>query len=112
MQGFYLVLLAADWVYLATSIARGTGGLLHHPFTLTQKWGLTSKVLLHRNETFAGLTPILGGLLSVALALGLPQPSVRWNPALLQPGLSSCPYLMLYQFKKKFWFSKVPTSNF
>jgi len=30
-----------------------------------------------------------GGLLSVALALGLPQPSVRWNPALLQPGLSS-----------------------
>jgi len=30
-----------------------------------------------------------GSLLSVALALGLPQPSVRWNLASLQPGLSS-----------------------
>jgi len=63
------VFLAADWVYLAARIATSTGGLLHHPFTLTK--------------------PKLGGLLSVALALGLPQPSVRWNPALLQPGLSS-----------------------
>jgi len=63
------VLLAADWVYLAAYVAISTGGLLHHPFTLTYQ-----KV---------------GGLLSVALALGLPQPPVRWNPALLQPGLSS-----------------------
>jgi len=63
------MLLAANWVYLATYVTIGTGGLLHHPFTLTKQK--------------------LGGLLSVALALGLPQPSVRWNPALLQPGLSS-----------------------
>lgn len=35
--------------------------------------------------------PQRGGLLSVALSLGLPRPPVRWNPALLQPGLSSGP---------------------
>jgi len=39
--------------------------------------------------TLSPLPKKLGGLLSVALALGLPQPSVRWNPALQQPGLSS-----------------------
>jgi len=64
------VLLAAGWVYLAGYVAIATGGLLHHPFTF------------HLLK--------IGGLLSVALALGLPRPSVRWNPALLQPGLSSC----------------------
>jgi len=46
------VLLAADWVYLAAYITISTGGLLHHPFTLTKQK--------------------LGGLLSVALALRLP----------------------------------------
>jgi len=39
------VLLAADWVYLATYIAIGTGGLLHHPFTLTNNLAVYS--LLH-----------------------------------------------------------------
>jgi len=82
LQSLYHALLATDWVYLATCIATSTGGLLHHPFTLANR-GLTSKVVLRSNETFVGLTQFYSGLLSVALALGLPQPSVRWNPALL-----------------------------
>jgi len=40
------VLFAADWVYLATYIAISTGGLLHHPFTLTKK-NLAVYSLLH-----------------------------------------------------------------
>jgi len=36
MQGFYLVPLAADRVYLAGDVTTPTGGLLPHPFTLTR----------------------------------------------------------------------------
>jgi len=85
------MLLAADWVYLAAYITISTGGLLHHPFTLTvcEINFFKAKITYKKNfrQTWAG------GLLSVALALGLPQPSVRWNPALQQPGLSSRPCL-------------------
>ena len=58
--------LAADRVYLAEDVTIPTGGLLPHPFTLTIDRGLTA------ND---------GGLLSVALALRLLWPSVRWSPA-------------------------------
>ena len=54
---------APRWVYLATAVTYGAGALLPHPFTLT----------------------IAGGLLSVALARGLPRVVVNnicalWSP--------------------------------
>ena len=51
---------------------RGCGALLPHPFTLTCH---------HRGET--------GGLLSVALSLGLPPPAVNRHRTSVEPGLSS-----------------------
>ena len=50
---------------------RGRGALLPHPFTLA-----------------AGRSP-LGGLLSVALSLGLPPPAVNRHRVSVEPGLSS-----------------------
>ena len=52
--------LASGEVYLAGMITHPTGGLLHHRFTLAQ----------------------LSGLLSVALARGLPRVDVIHRPAL------------------------------
>lgn len=62
-------LLAAGWVYKAAYVAICAGGLLPRRFTFS----FTCK----------------GSLLSVALSLRLPWPSVRWNHASLQLGLSS-----------------------
>ncbi len=53
----------SGWVYLASRVTTRTGELLPHPFTLTS--GIPG-----------------GGLLSVALALGLPPPGVTRHPAL------------------------------
>ena len=66
-------LLAAGWVYKATYVAICAGGLLPHRFTFSFTCKLTCK----------------GSLLSVALSLKLPWPSVRWNHTSLQLGLSS-----------------------
>ena len=55
--------LAPGGVYLASGVTVGPGELLPHPFTLTP--GNTG-----------------GGLLSVALALGLPPPGITRHPAL------------------------------
>lgn len=58
--------LAPHGVYLATDVTTGTGGLLHHPFTLTARL---------RGVEF-------GGLLSVALAVGFPRLAVNQHAAL------------------------------
>ncbi len=80
-KSYYHTLLAADRVYLAAHVTTGTGELLPHPFTLTCQKGLTSMIMLQRyrceSDSF-----LAGGLLSVALALGLLRPSVRWSPLL------------------------------
>lgn len=55
--------LAPDGVYLATPITCGTGGLLHHPFTLTPQ----------------------GGFFSVALSRTLPWVDVIYHPVLWSP---------------------------
>jgi len=85
------MLLAADRVYLAAHVTMGTGGLLHHPFTLTCPYFLSAykaivspkgsppfskACIINTQEVWAG------GLLSVALALRLLWPSVRWSPLL------------------------------
>ena len=57
--------LAPDGVYLAGHVTAPAGGLLHHPFTLTAA-----------NR---------GGLLSVALACGLPRVDVIHHPVLWSP---------------------------
>ena len=57
--------LAPGGVYRADRITPATGGLLHHPFTLTTARG--------------------GGLLSVALARGSPRVGVTDHPALWSP---------------------------
>ncbi len=57
--------LAPGGVYLATAVTCGTGGLLHHRFTLTK-------------VTF-------GGLFSVALSRGLPRVGVTHHHALWSP---------------------------
>ena len=55
--------LAPGEVYIAGSVTYSTGGLLHHLFTLT----------------------LSGGLLSVALSLGLPRVGVTHHRALWSP---------------------------
>ena len=57
--------LAPNGVYLAGHVTAPAGGLLHHPFTLTAA-----------NR---------GGLLSVALACGLPRVDVIHHPVLWSP---------------------------
>src|SRR5699024_1950059 len=61
--------LAPDGVCPAASVTRHPGGLLHHRFTLTR--------------------PKPGGLLSVALARGLPRVGVTHHPCSVEPGRSS-----------------------
>ena len=107
-------LLAAGWVYIAARVAPGAGGLLPHRFTLTIRTytpkeqspfgcvdtgSASAAGPRHgcrfgghvRRETHHAFINTLsdGGLLSVALSLTLRWPSVRRNPASLQPGLSS-----------------------
>ena len=57
--------LAPGGVYLATAVTCGTGGLLHHRFTLTKV--------------------SLGGLFSVALSRGFPRVGVTHHRALWSP---------------------------
>ncbi len=57
--------LAPGGVYLATAVTCGTGGLLHHRFTLTKV--------------------TLGGLFSVALSRGLPRVGITHHLALWSP---------------------------
>ena len=59
--------LAPGGVCLAAPVARRTGGLLHHRFTLTG--------------------PETGGLFSVALSRGFPRVAVGHHPALWSPDL-------------------------
>ena len=66
--------LAPDEVYPAGLITQASGGLLHHRFTLTPP-------LARR-----------GGLLSVALALGLPRVGVTHRPALWSPDVPRHPH--------------------
>ena len=61
--------LAPGGVYLAAQVTLGTGGLLHHRFTLTEG----------RTDT------VPGGLLSVALSRGSPRVAVSHHPALWSP---------------------------
>jgi len=63
--------LAPGGVYLAATVTRSAGGLLHHRFTLTSG----------RPE------PARGGLLSVALSRGSPRVGVTDHPALRSPDL-------------------------
>ncbi|GGU77749.1 hypothetical protein GCM10010260_07680 [Streptomyces filipinensis] len=58
--------LAPGGVYLAAQVTLGTGGLLHHRFTLTED-------------------EVPGGLLSVALSRGSPRVAVSHHPALWSP---------------------------
>ncbi len=60
--------LAPGGVYRATNCCQSRGALLPHPFTLT----CTCK-------------QAIGGLLSVALVVGLRLPDVIWHPALWSP---------------------------
>jgi hypothetical protein len=62
---FHPLDLAPGGVYLATAVTCGTGGLLHHRFTLTKV--------------------SLGGLFSVALSRGLPRVGVTHHLALWSP---------------------------
>src|SRR5690554_6271334 len=62
--------LAPGGVYLAATVARRAGGLLHHRFTLTR--------------------PRTGGLLSVALSRGSPRVGVTHHLALRSPDVPRC----------------------
>ncbi len=66
----FLFGFAPGGVYRAAPVTRARGGLLLHPFTLTAPKGR-------------------GGLLSVALSLGLPPPGVTRHRVSVEPGLSS-----------------------
>lgn len=70
--------LAPGGVYLASPVAQGAGGLLHHRFTLT------CGRCKHRNP---------GGLFSVALACGLPRVGVTHHPALRSPDVPRATYV-------------------
>ena len=67
----FLFGFAPGGVYRDAPHCWGAGALLPHPFTLADS--------LHA----------VGGLLSVALSLGLPPPGVTWHRDSLEPGLSS-----------------------
>ena len=67
----FLFGFAPGGVYRDASHCWGAGALLPHPFTLADS--------LHA----------VGGLLSVALSLGLPPPGVIWHRDSMEPGLSS-----------------------
>ena len=69
---------APGGVYHAACRCRKRGGLLPHPFSLTQ-------------PACGYAATRLGGILSVALSLGLPPPGVTRHRVSLEPGLSSHP---------------------
>lgn len=92
--------LAPNGVYLAGHVTAPAGGLLHHPFTLTAA-----------NR---------GGLLSVALACGLPRVDVIHHPVLWSPDFprSTCASRLpgrpvspnpLYAHPKRGLFPQVPS---
>src|SRR5690242_4224778 len=67
---------------------QGRGGLLPHPFTLTPPVNRPICIGLAATD---GPIYRRGGLLSVALSLGLPPPAVSRHRVSVEPGLSSPP---------------------
>ncbi len=68
----------SEWGLPAVDCYQRRGALLPHPFTLTVATAMNS---LWR----------LGGLLSVALAVGSRPPGVTWHSALWSPDFPPCP---------------------
>ena len=84
----FLLGLAPDGVYLAVTVTRHAGGLLPHRFTLaclTNRLRFAAEGKPSANVPPKRATRAIGGLLSVALSIGLPRLGVTQRHALWSP---------------------------